>query len=709
MQDELSFGQWLRKQRRALDLSRQAFADQVGCAEVTLRRIEAGTLKPSKELASILLEKLGIPEAERSRWISFARGLSGFPSQASPSLTQPKSNFPVPLTTFIGREQEQADVSKLLSKHRFVTLTGSGGVGKTRLAIKVGEQVLENYADGGWLVELAPILDPLLVPRIIVLTLGLRDDPQRSTIDRLCDFLREQRMLLILDNCEHVLDACAQVIDAVLKTCPYLKILATSREPFNITGEAIYRVPSLGLPNLEEILDTFRNYESIQLFEERAQLVQFDFSLTLENAVSVAQICQRLDGIPLAIELAAAKVAAFSTDQIANQLHESFNLLAEGSRTALPHQQTLRASISWSWNLLTEPEQRLMRQLSVFVGGWTLEAAQSVCDGDVLHLLNSLVSKSLIVIDQRMETDVRYSFHETIRQYAHEKLLEAGGVEALRDQHLAYFVKLAEQAEPELYRPNQVFWLNKLQDDLDNVRRALDWALTTDAKSGLRIMVALRFFWEARGDFREVEGWLAQLLRQYEQTDSLCARALVIYSKVLADRGMFAEAEKFANQGLELSRLISDQSAEAFGLWALGMMRLQGDLRQGVSMIEQSLALYESLGDKLGQATALDWLMYQDDPEHAKACLFKSLRLYRELGHLSGMAMCLGDLAQIMIEAGDFASSKPVLEEAVILYRQLGNPTGEAWMLGLYGKIALGQSDYRQAYAYFEQATTVYE
>jgi tetratricopeptide (TPR) repeat protein len=319
------------------------------------------------------------------------------------------------------------------------------------------------------------------------------------------------------------------------------------------------------------------------------------------------------------------------------------------------------------------------------------------------------VSKSLIVIDQRMETDVRFSFHETIRQYAHEKLLEAGGMEALRDKHLAYFVKLAEQAEPELYRSNQVSWLNKLEEDLDNVRRALDWALTTDAKSGLRIMVALRFFWEARSDFREVDGWLEQLLQQYEGADSLCARALVIYSKVLADRGMFAEAEKIANQGLELSRLISDQSAEAFGLWALGMIRLQGDLRQGVSIIEQSLALYESLGDKLGQATALDWLMYQNDPEHARASLVKSLRLYRELGHLSGIAMCLGDLAQIMIEAGDFSSSKPVLEEAVVLYRQLGNPTGEAWMLGLYGKIALGQSDYQQAHAYFEQATTMYE
>lgn len=709
MQEEFSFGVWLRKQRRALDLTRRAFAKQVGCAEVTLRRIEAGTLKPSKELAGLILDKLDTPKAEWPQWISFARGLSGFPSSTNPSLNKPNTNLPALLTTFIGRAKEQSDVIRLISKHRLVTLIGSGGIGKTRLSIKVGEQILENYADGVWLVELAPILDPSLVPRTMALSLGLRDDPQRSTIDLLCDSLGGKRILILLDNCEHLLDACTRLIDTVLKACPQLKILATSREPLLITGEAIYRVPSLGLPTLEQILDTFRHYESIQLFEERAQLVQFDFSLTLENAASVTQICQRLDGIPLAIELAAANVAMFSTKQIAKQLQENFNLLTQGSRTALPRHQTLRASINWSWNLLTESEQRLMRQLSVFAGGWTLEAAQSVCDGDVLPLLNSLAAKSLIVRNQRTETNIRYSFHETIRQYAHEKLLGDGGIEALRDKHLSYYVKLAEQVEPELYRSNQVFWLNKLDEDLDNLRRALDWALTTDEKSGLHLIVALRFFWEARGDFREVEGWLAQLLERYKEADSLYARALVIYAKVLADRGMSSDAQKIAYQSLELSRIISDMPAEAFSLWGLGVAMLQSDLRQGSAFIEQSLALYKSLGDQLGQAAALDWLMYGQNQEHSKAYLFESLRLYRELGHLSGVAMCLGDLAQLMIHEGDFSFVKPFLEEAQMIYHQLGNPTGEAWMLILYGKIAFEQSDYQQACTCFEQAISLYE
>ncbi len=232
------------------------------------------------------------------------------------------------------------------------------------------------------------------------------------------------------------------------------------------------------------------------------------FSLTLENAASVAQICQRLDGIPLAIELAAAKVAVFSLEQIAKQLYESFNLLAEGSRTALPRHQTLRASIAWSWNLLTESEQSLMRQLSIFVGGWTLEAAQSVCDGDVLSLVNTLARKSLIVINQRTETNIRYSFHETIRQYAREKLLEAGGIEALRDKHLAYYVKLAEQAEPELYRSNQIFWFKKLDDELGNFRNALEGGLATDVESGLRVACIPWRFWQRGEHLQELEDWL---------------------------------------------------------------------------------------------------------------------------------------------------------------------------------------------------------
>jgi predicted ATPase/DNA-binding XRE family transcriptional regulator len=379
MQEEISFGTWLRRQRRALDLSQQAFANQVGCAEVTLRRIEAGRLKPSKQLANIILEKLDTPQSERSQWISFARGLSGIPCPPTRFSNKPITNLPAQLTTFIGREKEQADIKMLIAKDRLVTLTGSGGVGKTRLSIRVGEQALQYYADGVWLVEFASILDPLLVPRTTAIAIGLRDEPQRPVIDMLSDYLRDKKILLILDNCEHLLDSCAQLADTLLKRCPALKVLATSRETLGILGESIYRVPSLQLPDLQKWLENIRFYESVRLFEERAQLIQADFSLTLENSPVVAKICTYLDGIPLAIELAAARVGTFSIEQIEARLRQSFDLLTTGNRTALPRHQTLRATIDWSYDLLSLAEQILFQRLSVFVNGWSLDAAQSIC------------------------------------------------------------------------------------------------------------------------------------------------------------------------------------------------------------------------------------------------------------------------------------------------------------------------------------------
>ena len=432
MQEELAFEAWLRKQRRALDLSRQAFADQIGCAEVTLRRIEAGTLKPSKELAGIILETLGIPQSQYSQWISFARGLSSLPTQSPLSSNKPESNLPISLTSFVGREKEQAQVINLISKHRLLTLTGSGGVGKTRFARKLGEQLLENYADGVWLVELASLNDPTLIPQTAAMAFGLRTEFGISYTDLLINFLRTKSVLLILDNCEHLVDACAHLADTLLRNCPHLKILVTSREPLEISGEALYRVPSLGLPDLQYRLDTLRDCESVKLFEERAQLLQFDFSLTPGNASSVVQICRRLDGIPLAIELAAAKVSVLSVEQIARQLDESFNLLTGGSRTALPRHQTLRASMNWSWDLLATEEQIWMRQLAVFAGGWTLEAAQAVCDGDALQLTEALVKKSLFMVNQEEAHQTLYRFHEIVRQYAYERLLESGETDLLK-------------------------------------------------------------------------------------------------------------------------------------------------------------------------------------------------------------------------------------------------------------------------------------
>jgi predicted ATPase/class 3 adenylate cyclase/DNA-binding CsgD family transcriptional regulator len=630
------------------------------------------------------------------------------------------NNLPIQLTSFVGREKELADVRKLLPNTRMLTLIGPGGTGKTRLSIQAASEMLDQYPDGVWFVELAPILDPLLVPRTTAIAIGLRDEPQRPVIDMLCDYLREKQMLLMLDNCEHLVDACARMADRILRAAPDTRILASSREALGIGGEVTYRVPSLELPDLSHLppVESMSQYEAVKLFIDRATSAVPTFAVTNDNAPALAQVCHHLDGIPLAIELAAAKIRVLSVEQIAKRLDDRFRLLAGGSRTALERHQTLRAAIDWSYNLLSHDEQGLLQRLSVFVGGWTLEAAESVCEGgaieseDVLNLLEQLVNKSLVVTEE-VRQEVRYHMLETIRQYAHEKLLGAGEGDTLRDKHLAYFVKLAEQAEPELFHSNQVFWLNKLSDELDNIRMALDRSLATDVEAGLRLVVALRLFLEVRGDIRELERWLAQLLGHYTKANSLRAQALVIHGRSLAEQGDLAKAYEIANQSVELSRAISDKQAEAFSLWGLGAVILwQGDFIQGTPIMEQSSALYQALGDKLGQATATGYLcLNTNDIERSKAYVQESLRLYRELGHLSGIAICLRELAIRMIWGGDFSSPAELLEEARTIYRQLGDQSAEseATILQYYGTLSFWQGDYQKAYTYDQESLRLYE
>jgi predicted ATPase/DNA-binding XRE family transcriptional regulator len=706
MQDEISFGHWLRKQRRTLDLTRQAFANQVGCAEVTLRRIEAGTLRPSKELANILLEKLSIPEVQRPQWISFARGLTGIPTQTSLSSKKQKSNLSAPLTSFIGREKEQADVIRLLGKRRLVTLTGSGGVGKSRLSVKVGEQILENYADGVWFVEMASLSDPAQLAQTVTALFGIASQADIPHAELLVNFLRPKSLLLILDNCEHLVDGCAQFTDLLLKNSPGLKILASSREPISVVGEALYRVPSLGLPVLQQLptLDHLREFEAIRLFEERAQLAQFDFSVTLENAASVAQICQRLDGIPLAIELAAAKAGILSIEQIAYQLDKSFNVLTDGSRTALPRHYTLRASMDWSWGLLTEPEQTLMRQLSVFAGGWTLDAAQAVCAGDVLELTNSLVKKSLIVVNQKAGRDTRYGFHEIVRQYAHEKFVETGEGENIRTRHMRYFTDLTKRAEPELTGPTQMEWLECLKDERDNVRAALRWADQTDLEAGLCLSRQFGFFGYIF-DLREGHDWLSRFLEKTESKKFSHARAkaLYVYGLILYNLHQLDAAYTVANECLELFRALGDQGGEVDGLllliwedWLSGTERM--------ALAQQALELAQELGDVHRQAEALWQVGYADQGKNRFKYWESAIELARSLGNVGWLASNLSTLALYLASNGDLETAQEYLNESDQLSRQfnLNPPPGD--FHSAYGQIALIGGDFKKARASFEKS-----
>ena len=444
------------------------------------------------------------------------------------TLDSTRHNLPVQLTSFIGRTREMAEVKYLLSATHLLTLIGPGGTGKTRLSTQIASELLDIYPDGAWIVELAPISEPLLLPRTTAIAIGLRDEPHRPVIDMLCDYLRGKQLLLILDNCEHLVEACAQLADRLLHACPQIRILASSREALGIAGETSYLVPSLELPDMQNLptVEVLSQCEAIRLFIERASAATQNFKVTDENASSIAQICHRLDGIPLAIELAAGKIRSLSAGQIAQRLDDRFRLLTGGSRTAMPRHQTLQATIEWSYNLLSASEQTLFRRLSVFVNGWTLEAAESVCSNedasakdslkteDILELLTQLVNKSLVMTEER-HGEVRYHLLETIRQFGSNKLVEASESESLCDRHLEFFIQFAEIADPFLRGAEEIEWLERLDDEHDDLHSALQWtAGKSSAEPALRLAGALAVYWTMRSFWLEGAKWLESALKK---------------------------------------------------------------------------------------------------------------------------------------------------------------------------------------------------
>ena len=634
------------------------------------------------------------------------------------TLEASRNNLPVQLTSFIGRENEIAEIKQELKVHHLVTLTGPGGTGKTRLSLQVAADLLDQFHHGVWFIELAPLTDPDLIPQTILSAIGITEQSGKP-LDVLREYLRQKKSLIVLDNCEHLLEASANVANAILSVAPDLKVLASSREALGVPGEMSYPVPSLSLPDIKHlpVIEQLSQYEAVRLFIDRALLVARRFSVDASNAPFIAQICHRLDGIPLAIELAAARVQTLSVDQISAGLDDRFHLLTGGARTLLPRQQTLRALIDWSYDLLSENERLFLRQLSVFAGGWTLEAAEEICSGeeretihpyDVTDLLTQLVNKSLVVVTQHSQSgERRYRMLETIRQYARDRLSEAGGIENVRQHHLAYFVKLTTQAGPELYRSNQVFWLNKLDEEIDNLRTALEWALATDIESGLRIVAGPIYrFWLFRSTYRELGNWLAQLLRLYDQSNPLHVRALAIQSQCVGNNeGNFKEAHLLAEKSLQMARSLGDRQSEAFSLSILGgFILLQGNLGEAIPLLEQSLDIYRELGDKIGQAGTIDWLSINNsDLARAASYAREGLELCRDLGDLAGVASILTTLARLTYSQGDFSSSAPWLEEVLSLSRQLGDQVREDEALITYGTLAYWQGDYQRAIAFYEE------
>ncbi|MCA1554440.1 MAG: adenylate/guanylate cyclase domain-containing protein, partial [Chloroflexi bacterium] len=495
-------------------------------------------------------------------------------------------------------------LKQLLTTTRLLTLTGSGGTGKTRLSLQVAAEVLDTYADGVWLVELAPLTDPALVPQTVASVLHVRAEAGRSITATLSDYLCDKQLLLILDNCEHLIEACAQFADAVLHASRETRILASSREALGIAGELAYRVPSLQLPisNAQLPIEELTRYESVRLFVERATFALPTFTVTHANAPAVAQICQRLDGIPLAIELAAARMKALSVEQVAARLDDRFRLLTGGSRTALPRQQTLRATMDWSYALVSEAERVLLRRLSVFAGGWTLEAAESVCSGqplatsDILDLLVRLVDKSLVVPDAQSEGASRYRMLETIRQYAREKLSESDEGDRVRDRQLDYFMRLAEEAEPKIRSAEQMSWLHRLEAELENVRVALDWSGGgANIEKRLRLVAALDAFWGVRGHQTEGIEILRNLLARPEATARtlLRARALNTLSNLYWRIGNDHQGKIAADGALAIGRELHDTRTIADALLYLSNAKIwQRSDGEAQALLDQSLAMY---------------------------------------------------------------------------------------------------------------------
>ena len=605
------------------------------------------------------------------------------PSEETRSLAirrSSKINIPIPLTSFIGREIELKEIAQLLSKSRLVTLTGTGGVGKTRLAIQVVADVLERFPDGVWFLDLAPLMDPALVSTTLATLLGLRESGEVPVIDLLKKFFGSRTALIIFDNCEHLIEASAQVVHSLLASGKSLKILATSREALRISGEITYRVPSLEVPKVsrEDGVQTLENVESVQLFKERVAADSPGFLVNQENVFTIAQICQRLDGIPLAIELAAARTNVLTVEQILTRLNDRFNLLTSGARTALPRQQTLWAAIEWSYSLLSEKERILFRRLAVFTGGWTLEAAEKICSRDgippqqVLDLLFQLIHKSLISVEMK-DGETRYRRLEIIREFAREKLIEATEAGRIQERHLEYFLELAEEAEKELRGLNQVAWMNRLEREHDNLRAALAWCVSKqNTKSALCLLSALSWAWFIRDHFNEMSNWFNKIRLLPE-----IARYPVPHARLLNSMAQF--------------------------------FMFMGQSQYAKSLLEESRPVWLSLGSQgeTGLAEVLDKLgslaSWGRDYEAAQAFFEQSYKLFARHEYEWGMAFVMCHMGSIAISQGNRAEGQNRYKKSLAKFQALGDKFMIGYVLNGLGHLARYSNDYASAGEYYEQ------
>ena len=644
-----------------------------------------------RDLGEVRLRDLANPE--RIFQILHPALRESFP--ALRSLEATPNNLPQQVTSFIGRERDEKEIAELLAKHRLVTLQGAGGIGKTRLSLQVAADLMDDFPDGVWLVELAALNDARLVPQAIASVLGVKEEAGHPVIDALVKFVADRRLLVILDNCEHLVEACALVARRVLGAGPHVRILASSREPLHVAGEAIYPLQPLAVP---DPYGSFRKsaiegFAAARLFIERATAAQPAFAVSDDNAMAVAGICQRLDGIPLALELAAARVRSLSVEQISARLSDRFRLLTGGDRTALPRQQTLRALIDWSFDLLTPQERVLFRRLAAFAGGFTLEAAESVGAGesidaiDVLFLLTNLVEKSLVTMDAGGE---RYRLLETVRHYALDRLASSGEADATRTRHLAFYVALAERAKPEIVGPRQGQWLARLDAELENLLAANAWCDSAEggAEIGLLLLDSIKMYFFNRGLLTLGHRLLIEALARegaHERNVPRC-RGLFDAGQFCCSIGRFQDAMRLLGESLAIAREVGDAQRIAAALQPLGETASElGDFAAARRYLDEAVERARTLSDKRELAAALVNLAQlqraMGETDSAEPLYEEGLALLRQLGDRESIAIGLLNLAMVSVDRGTVERARAMLLEVVdIAIDNASKPVGQSML-----------------------------